>query len=45
MKRKNVPRSLANLPEGYQLDAGDIRAIKKYRDEKKRKQRKQREDK
>lgn len=40
MKRKNVPKHLANVPNGYTFDAGDKKAIKKYRDEKAVKERK-----
>ena len=42
MKRKNVPKHLTNVPNGYEFDAGDKKAIKKYREEKKVKERKRR---
>jgi hypothetical protein len=39
MKLKNVPKSLSSLPQGYTLDAGDKRNIKKYREKKATKRR------
>ncbi len=42
MKKRNVPKHLANVPNGYEFDAGDKKAIKKYREEKKVKERKRR---
>lgn len=40
MKNKNVPKHLEHVPDGYQFDVGDKKAVKKYREEKHTKLRK-----